>query len=106
MGPPQPLTQLGAAVDVLCPVVPGTPHPLGHLLVALGARASSWPRQVATQLPCDQQLTPDQATGWDTPSPGREVALAQPQWPLAVTVTPNPPGGVQRPVPKSSPSPA
>lgn len=58
-GIPQPLTQLGAAVGVVCLVVPGTPHPLGHLLVALGARASSWPQcqlswpqcQVATQSP-------------------------------------------------------
>ncbi|KAM7033280.1 uncharacterized protein M8220_012305 isoform 1-T1 [Acridotheres tristis] len=50
--PPQPVTQLGAAVGVVCLAVPGSPHPLGQLLVALGTRASRLPQcQVATQSP-------------------------------------------------------
>lgn len=59
--------------------------PLGQELAA--GPNTNWP----LSHPCDQQLIPDQAISWDIPSPGREVALAQPQWPYSVTVTQKPP---------------
>lgn len=94
------------------------PVPSGHLLVMLQrtlgagqgesqARAGSQPRQGRS---CGRSVTPVTSDSSQTepparspPSPGREVAPAQPWWPHTMAVTPPKPphGGVQHPVPKS-----